>query len=1721
MAPVTRYGRPLAHTNPDTKCWLNALMAVLTVFQPFHDTLASTDKSGPVTDMLRDHFKNPPTSRESGKTDVIDTSKVVRNLRIATEQHRQAYKDSACQAKQFLGLLNTTRYQDPGECWNMLHEMVRSELGITAETSLIGVKVKEHLLCSKCRKPRSSECENQQYLFHALELRTLLTDPYPSVQASIQALLAPGQVEVKCCQENQDIWHDTLCECLRGASGMVFYCPVTNENNFGNVHEYAKTDFEIEKEIRLPYLGPASGLQSSYSLIGFTARYTDRAHHFAVIYDKKGQAWVFDDDKITKNLPEDGWVPGLMYYELWQPDAVASDVHFPVLQGIEGTHRQATSPQDSEDSDASSAASPQGCTTSRGRHSQLTNRYRPEAPAKKKKTQHGTQTPTATRAPKTANNTNNGSQAQPSLDHGESNMSSRTGKQGSKRTATDSNASLSATNVPPTNNKHQNKKAAKHPEGSWVWAKRGGKGPLPSSQGDYLLARIAGPASAAYMYVEWACEPGKDKIQNRDILRAPYLPEEALLFPLPNDQGRVLTLAQVSALLNSEGTTRHLPSLPRTQEQCPSEDSDTYSGLIMTAATTNWKSLALPWLLDEETTFVPEDLIGRPLSLPSKVPPECFDAKHDFKKFPTFGNCLREIALVTRQLHENDRLREQLVAWMQLMPIILLRAPNSCGRKALADLIMKRCTLLLDGQWESLYKDAVKDARKICSRRARTRERQPAGNIINVKQAMRCIRAGNLSKGARLLTGGGTSADPEAFLELQEKHPQNVPPASFAPDYEFPALTPQQEGELANLLSTANLARVAGNFSAESHPDQWGWRAREYISPLLHDPELGELISEILVLPHCNGMLPQLHGANYKGGCLIALSKAPKPGVRPINIGDAFRRLADKALQPFSRKDLARMFEHTYPNVKQFASGITDGAEKYIVTTLLALQEHPAPVCSSDSAQSSQVLDPDPVVICKLDAKNAFNAIHRQFILDMIQGKVEVPYAKGRLVSDNITVLPSTFAAHIPSIKAHYEGDGKLVFVDSKGEVHHITSRTGVHQGCVLGGKLFNIGTFSLVGATMADHPDVYCPMFSDNISLVGRLSKVLAAADDLRESLLEIGLQLQPADSGMYIPSHAQQERPPVLLEELRERYPAFQDLQWHRDGIILLGCPVGTDEFVHRTLSEVCDSIEYRASQFASVEDGLAHLQLHKFSVNSMLPYFLRTASPELTASHARRIDTLIWKALLDFSFVPEEDRDLPALSSVFADAHCQVTLPISEGGFGLTPNECVATTAFYSGVSRALRFASSVQFTPITDYLASPAFSSHPLYVAYTKARQDLLDWGAQEPEQAQSSSEETPPQGSPQHQPKPKHKPPVLPAVADVLVYDSSTQLVFPEQKTLTRLAQKAHRSWSTEGLTEEGKKRVQNLARQTIAARSTDDDTGKYLQGIAKFPETLQLRHSPLAFLSHTESLSEKFPQDVFSVVFCFLLGLRAPLCLQSSDTTTCEGCSLHLDPYGHHRMTCAKTSSYQAAHTQLAVAFAEVARRAGAPYTDKNVPRHLTTDKVGDALIELSNDSTQLVLDFSITHPILGTRSTNGTLKWNDKGLAQKAKDKWNKHGRNYAVLGYAFAPCVMTTYGQMHGHLLRLLYILAKKQAEVVHVHKRPSTNIDYLFGLYFAQSRARIGAAVARGMALRAMGCSMMGVSKVFLRRVAPTRYGDQTLSAGEHLAAGFSQWRLALAA
>ncbi len=366
-----------------------------------------------------------------------------------------------------------------------------------------------------------------------------------------------------------------------------------------------------------------------------------------------------------------------------------------------------------------------------------------------------------------------------------------------------------------------------------------------------------------------------------------------------------------------------------------------------------------------------------------------------------------------------------------------------------------------------------------------------------------------------------------------------------------------------------------------------------------------------------------------------------------------------------------------------------------------------------------------------------------------------------------------------------------------------------------------------------------------------------------------------------------------------------------------------------------------------------------------------------------------------------------------------------------------------------------------------------------MAYEKARNDLLQSGAQEPEPENTASQPPIPEmraplaGDKAEAQKKESKRPVLPKIEAVLTHRATNPpLYFPDQRRLTQLYQNAQPKWSNEGLTAEGKNHTSFLSKQTIQADSTLGPTAAYLQDIGKFKKGQKIKHSPLAFTTHTESLSEPFPRDLFAVFFCYTLGLLAPMCLQTRGVDKCEGCNDPMDRQGHHRMSCKKTSSYNAAHSTFAAAVAHVMHQSSVQYADKGVPTHLTNNKIGDALCNLSNGAKKLILDYTVVHP----RIAHG--RWNPAVLATKVTGKWTKHGPDYAVLGLAFAACAATTYGQLHEHILHILYIAAQRRAELLHVYHRPLVDIDQLFGTAFAQSRARVGAALARGMALRAFG-------------------------------------------
>ena len=99
------------------------------------------------------------------------------------------------------------------------------------------------------------------------------------------------------------------------------------------------------------------------------------------------------------------------------------------------------------------------------------------------------------------------------------------------------------------------------------------------------------------------------------------------------------------------------------------------------------------------------------------------------------------------------------------------------------------------------------------------------------------------------------------------------------------------------------------------------------------------------------------------------------------------------------------------------------------------------------------------------------------------------------------------------------------------------------------------------------------------------------------------------------------------------------------------------------------------------------------------------------------------------------------------------------------------------------------------------------------------------------------------------------------------------------------------------------------------------------------------------------------------------------------------------------------------------------------------------SNKQGDVgLLNFGVDgSNDLVIDVSICCDLIGNSTVdnghlNGTLQTNDY-LQERARVKIRKYSADYAVVGTAFAPAIVSVAGQIHFEFLRLLWVLADKQ--------------------------------------------------------------------------------------
>ena len=318
-----------------------------------------------------------------------------------------------------------------------------------------------------------------------------------------------------------------------------------------------------------------------------------------------------------------------------------------------------------------------------------------------------------------------------------------------------------------------------------------------------------------------------------------------------------------------------------------------------------------------------------------------------------------------------------------------------------------------------------------------------------------------------------------------------------------------------------------------------GWRF-EHIRALLDHPstanDLYFACSSI-----ARGAIP--HGAAklLSAARLVALPKG-QGDVRPIAIGDALRRITAQTICSQMRETFSEFFTPLQHGVA------TSGGSELLVNHIRFLLE-------SNSEWS----------VLKTDVKNAFNSIQRSSLLKSIS---------------------SSFPSLYNHVYQMYSTDSSLIYQNGK-TLHIIPSEEGVHQGDPLGPFLFSIAIHQSLGETQSQNPEVRCLAYLDDIFMVGQSDHVFSTFVDLKSNFNTLGLQIQDKKCEVFCP-------PPALNQDMSP----WRGILVSQAGMMVLGSPIGTDDFIKRSCIEIAESGHHLCNELTTLDDPQSAMLLLRYS-------------------------------------------------------------------------------------------------------------------------------------------------------------------------------------------------------------------------------------------------------------------------------------------------------------------------------------------------------------------------------------------------------------------------------------------------------------------------------------------------------------------------------------------
>ena len=586
------------------------------------------------------------------------------------------------------------------------------------------------------------------------------------------------------------------------------------------------------------------------------------------------------------------------------------------------------------------------------------------------------------------------------------------------------------------------------------------------------------------------------------------------------------------------------------------------------------------------------------------------------------------LASIAAVLRHNDEL-----AWLELLmlPKCVLRTSGRGGKKhrAQIDAETKRlCKDWVEGQRAQLWRQSRSLLSRNRRRRSQAKSMDQSGRN---ERAIQLTKEELLSKACAALVNGPPAIVTEAIkVEMRNKHP-----AAREEDTGRTAGLREVHPAAARLLSTDEVKKSVRKFPKGSGGGPSGLRPQHLKDALVGGLEdevvknFADLVNLLVRAEAPSAIAPWLCGAS-----LAALPK-PQGGHRPVAVGEAWRRLAAKALSSSVVDDLKA---HLEPVQLGVGTRLACEAIVHVVRQWCVRNSNNADRC-----------------LVKMDLSNAFNCVDRSAVLTAV-----------RRVAPQLA----------PWVDFCYRASSNLVLGQEL-----LKSERGVQQGDPLGPALFALGIHETVLKVKAEvdrrHADEldFSVFYLDDGVVAGSSRAASLFCTRLREELAGIGLELA-FDKCEIVPAARDQHRIPA------SSFPGFL---WIQQGDFkLLEAPIGSEAFCTEHVNHRIEKAESLLRRIAELGNSqCSYVLLKQCAGFAKLTYSIRTVPPELHRQALQSFSAHLQKALADIvAELAIEDRtwELAQLS-------------IQKGGVGLRTAERHASAAYLASVRSCQECCQSV--------------------------------------------------------------------------------------------------------------------------------------------------------------------------------------------------------------------------------------------------------------------------------------------------------------------------------------------------------------------------------------------------------------------------------------------